>query len=382
MVRIVKSLNPVAIVSGSELGVPWTDFLTQALNLAGNDPATSLMRRNKYEMQQKLQQALIPSLRSLKCHSLDECVEIASKWNTWPVVVKPLAGAGSLGVHFCHNLKNLSQICQQLFKEQDLFGTANTEILLQEFAHGTEYIVNTMSCAGQHIVTDVWRYDKVPVGSKGNAYNYAALVRQPNETEKTLLSYTLKVLDALGFRYGPSHTELMLTPKGPRLIETAARPMGGFFPDDLMRQIFGFDHASLTLDAVLDPKAFKRVAAKPYAPNTSALLKIVISHAHHPVKTLYYEAIAYEAPVVKRWEFDLVKRSGEIVETVDLETAGGELFIADERAEIVWLAYEAMRRLETDCQEWLYGSEDLHHYTDHACRGLRPIYRTYGLAVA
>ena len=216
-----------------------------------------------------------------------------------------------------------------------------------------------MSCAGQHIVTDVWRYDKVPVGSKGNAYNYAALVRQPNETEKTLLSYTLKVLDALGFRYGPSHTELMLTPKGPRLIETAARPMGGFFPDDLMRQIFGFDHASLTLDAVLDPKAFKRIAAKPYAPNTSALLKIVISHAHHPVKTLYYEAIAYEAPVVKRWEFDLVKRSGEIVETVDLETAGGELFIADERAEIVWLAYEAMRRLETDCQEWLYGSEDL-----------------------
>ena len=53
------------------------------------------------------------------------------------------------------------------------------------------------------------------------------------------------------------------------------------------------------------------------------------------MKALYYEAIAYEATVVKRWEFDLVKRSGEIVETVDLETAGGELFIADERAEIV-----------------------------------------------
>ena len=76
-------------------------------------------------------------------------------------------------------------------------------------------------------------------------------------------SKSLKVLDALGFRYGPFHTELMLTPKGPRLIETAARPMGGFFPNDLMRQIFGFDHAALTLDAVLDPKAFKRVAAKP-----------------------------------------------------------------------------------------------------------------------
>ena len=92
----------------------------------------------------------------------------------------------------------------------------SVHLLLQEFAHGTEYIVNTMSREGKHFITDVWRYDKVPVGNKGNAYNFAALVRHANETEKSLLSYTVKVLDALGFRYGPSHTELMLTPKGPR----------------------------------------------------------------------------------------------------------------------------------------------------------------------
>ena len=197
------------------------------------------------------------------------------------------------------------------------------EILLQEFAHGTEYIVNTMSREGKHFITDVWHYDKVPIGNKGNAYNFAALVRHPNETEKSLLSYTVKVLDALGFRYGPSHTELMLTPKGPRLIETAARPMGGFFPADLMRRIFGYDHASLTLDALLDQKAFDEFAVKPYAPNTSALLKIVISQSRYPVQALYYEAIVCEAPVVKRWEFNLVKRSGEVVETVDLESAVG-----------------------------------------------------------
>ena len=237
------------------------------------------------------------------------------------------------------------------------------EILLQEFAHGTEYIVNTMSREGKHFITDVWRYDKVPVGNKGNAYNFAALVRHPNETEKSLLSYTVKVLDALGFRYGPSHTELMLTPKGPRLIETAARPMGGFFPADLMRRIFGYDHASLTLDALLDQKAFDEFAIKPYAPNTSALLKIVISQSRYPVQALYYEAIVCEAPVVKRWEFNLVKRSGEVVETVDLESAVGEIFIADDRAEVVWLAYEAMRRLELEYQHWLYGPEELNMLT-------------------
>ncbi len=181
LLRTVKALNPIAIVSGSELCVPWTDFLTDKLELSGNEPSTSVVRRNKYEMQQKLLQAGIPSLRSLKCHCPEECLEAASKWNTWPVVVKPLSGAGSLGVHFCKDLKNLSEVTEQLFKEQDLFGTSNNEILLQEFAHGTEYIVNTMSREGKHFITDVWHYDKVPIGNKGNAYNFAALVRHPSK---------------------------------------------------------------------------------------------------------------------------------------------------------------------------------------------------------
>ena len=54
LLTTVKALNPIAIVSGSELCVPWTDFLTDKLNLCGNEPSTSVVRRNKYEMQQKL----------------------------------------------------------------------------------------------------------------------------------------------------------------------------------------------------------------------------------------------------------------------------------------------------------------------------------------
>jgi hypothetical protein len=39
--------------------------------------------------------------------------------------------------------------------------------------------------------------------------------------------YTLRVLDALGFRNGCGHAEVMLTPDGPRLVEIAERPAGG-----------------------------------------------------------------------------------------------------------------------------------------------------------
>lgn len=358
MLEVVRALEPAAVVSGSELGVPWTDFLTRSLGLAGNDPATSIVRRNKFEMQKRLEEAGVAALKCRKCKTPEECVEAASSWNTWPVVVKPLAGAGSLGVHFCENAESLKEVCRALFREQDLFGTPNSEVLLQEFARGTEFIVNTMSCRGRHMVTDIWRYDKIAVGSKGNAYNYAALVRTPNETEKSLAAYTLEVLDALGFEYGPSHTELMLTARGPRLIETAARPMGGFFPPDLMRGIFGFDHAELSLACLLDIEKFESFAAKPYAPAMSALLKIVVSKSSRPVEKLYYENIVAEAPVVKRWEFDLVKRTGSVLETVDLETAAGEVFAASANPEAVWLAYESMRRLELECEGWLFSQDE------------------------
>ena len=47
LLTTVKALNPIAIVRGSELCVPWTDFLTDKLNLCGNEPSTSVVRRNK-----------------------------------------------------------------------------------------------------------------------------------------------------------------------------------------------------------------------------------------------------------------------------------------------------------------------------------------------
>ena len=359
MLSLVRELSPVAVVAGSELGVPWTDYLNKALGLPGNNPATSIQRRNKYEMHQRLEACGVPSLRSQKCATLEACMETARAWQMWPIVVKPLAGAGSDGVSFCRNEEEVAQKCSALLERTDLFGTVNSQVLLQEFARGTEYIVNTVSSGGRHAVTDVWRYDKIPVGSKGVAYNYAALVVKPNETERALFDYALDVVSALGFEYGPSHTEIMLTPQGPRLIETGARPMGGFFPPDLLRDVLGHELVDLSLDAVLDPAAFARFASKPYCPRKTAVLKVVISSASYPVAALPYEAILMEAPAAKRWEFSLVESTGRVFETVDLESAAGEVFLSHENAEVVWRTYEALRFLESEAQTWLF--EDKPH---------------------
>jgi len=50
---------------------------------------------------------------------------------------------------------------------------------------------------------------------------------QPNgELQQTLVDYVFKVLDAFDYKHGPCHTEVMMTPRGPILIEVNCRMHG------------------------------------------------------------------------------------------------------------------------------------------------------------
>ena len=97
---LLDKFQPVAVVAGSELGVIAADYLARKAVLPGNDPATAECRRNKFAMVEALQKAGVPAIRSAKLNSVDECLQLAAEWNTWPVVIKPLSGAGTKGVHF------------------------------------------------------------------------------------------------------------------------------------------------------------------------------------------------------------------------------------------------------------------------------------------
>ena len=42
---------------------------------------------------------------------------------------------------------------EELFTKTNRYGDKNNDLLIQERINGTEYIVNTVSCNGQHRVT-------------------------------------------------------------------------------------------------------------------------------------------------------------------------------------------------------------------------------------
>lgn len=181
--KLLDVYKPAALVAGSELGVAAADYMASLAGLPGNDPATTECRRNKFAMVEALKKAGVPAINSAKAGNVEECTSLAEQWGSWPMVIKPLSGAATKGVHFCSNMEELRAKADEVFKESDIFGYGNTQILVQEFAKGTEFIVNTVSCRGRHAVTDVWRYRKIAVGDKSNAYDYAKLVIQPDARE-------------------------------------------------------------------------------------------------------------------------------------------------------------------------------------------------------
>jgi len=61
---------------------------------------------------------------------------------------------------------------------------------------------------------------------------------------------TVALLDAVSLREGPSHTELKLTSRGPRIIESHNR-IGGDNITDLVRQVHGVDFERLAVGVPL-----------------------------------------------------------------------------------------------------------------------------------
>ena len=106
-------------------------------------------------------------------------------------------------------------------------GLVNGGILIQEFGPGDEFLIDSYSVDGKHGLVDVCRYTKVRKGDRIGIYDRVDFLAPDDPQTKLVWDYTLQVLDALGFRNGCGHAEVMLTPQGPRLVEIAERPAGG-----------------------------------------------------------------------------------------------------------------------------------------------------------
>ena len=344
----VADYNILAVVAGSELGVPFADQLAAAFGLPGNNPLSSNARRDKNAMQAALANAGLRHIRGRAVQDIDAALAFARELDRWPLVVKPLASAATQGVHICQDQEALCRCMESLFQENTLFGSPNTSLLVQEYIEGREYVVNSVSRQGVHRLTDFWVYNKLRMGDAGNAYDNMRLFTRLEPGHRRIIQYACQVLTALDFSFGPSHMEIMVDAEGPVLIEVGARPMGGHFSEEILRECLGHYLVDHALTSYLDPAAFEQLLHSPYRPAKHLMIKLLIAPHEMVVNSVPALPLLHKLTSVRALMMDASLLQSRIPMTVDMLSSPGSLLLCHEDEHKLLEDYQLIRRIEAN----------------------------------
>jgi biotin carboxylase len=229
LLATVAHYEPLCVIPGNESGVELAEFLRARLALdGGNVPELSAARRDKWNMAMAVERADLPSLRQFCSASRDA----VARWlrdnelEDGKLVLKPPKSGGTDGTYVVRPGEDWAACFDLINGAVNRYGQRNAGVLVQEFAEGTEYVVDMYSVDGRHGLAEVCRYRKRARGSKLGLYDRTDFMPPDAPGVPEVTAYAARVADAVGIRDGSSHTEVVLTSDGPRLIEIAARLAG------------------------------------------------------------------------------------------------------------------------------------------------------------
>lgn len=154
----------------------------------------------------------------------------------YPSVIKPVDGEASDGVYKVMNQGELPNILKAIERSK------RQAFLIEELLEGREFSVETISEEGKHTILAIT--GKYKYGDSCVEIGHQIPADIPKEEQESITNYVLRLLDKLGFKNGPSHTELILTEKGPEIIETHTRFAGDRIPE-LVELSTGIDYYKL-----------------------------------------------------------------------------------------------------------------------------------------
>jgi len=240
------------IVAGNESGVRTGDELTHLTGLPGNLHQIAGARRDKHLMSKRLRAVGLAAPEGTLVSTTEDAVAWFETAGLGSVVVKPVDSAGSDHVRFCRTRTDVLNACDGILASENVFGTRNRAAVIQEALTGPEYYVNTVSVGGQHLIAETWRYTKTRTPDGAPVFDYEEPAEPGSSPVDAVHAYVRNALDALGVRYGAAHSEVILTARGPVLIDPGIRLGGGVLPW-VAEKFLGYSHASLLAESIIRP---------------------------------------------------------------------------------------------------------------------------------
>lgn len=352
LVSRLAPFSPLCFMIGVETGLELMDKLAAHFETPGNDPHTSSLRRDKYAMQEALRAAGVVAIKQCQVDSLAAARAWLDKHDGWPVIVKPTASAGSDNVMLCHNQEEVGRALSRILEEKNVFGRRNRYALVQEYLRGTEWVVDTVSCEGRHVATNVTRYLKFLNDDSNVIYRHSQFLSPADQQHGELIAYAFRVLDVLGVRYGSAHVEIIVTPSGPTLVELNARMHGGDAVV-VLKRCNPVTQLDLSVDSHIAPSSFFEKAERELSYEKHMIAHFLVAKSAGTVN-----AVLPENELANIGSYVLGHLPGvgaKIEKTVSLTSAPGYVWLANNDEAALW---EDQRRfIEMEEAETIYSLE-------------------------
>lgn len=343
---LLTHYNIEAIISGNEPGGLLTDFLSDRLGLPGNSMMTTAYRHEKIIMQKRLKEAGLNYVESKSVSNVDDGIQFAIKLDEWPLILKWRAETGERRIRCCHNIDEFKKYLEEIFLSPFSEEIQENSVYVQEYIRGSEYAVHTASCDGEHQITDFWENHKFISAPYSETYDYAKLVTHLDTEQKEICEYVLKAISMLGFRFGPAHSVVISSDRGPVLVDCSTSPMNGPFPVKLLKECLGHCIVDRALDCYLDPDKFQKESLKPYQPKKTLLCKLFFAPKEINIASVPLVTLSRFLPTAKQGNFVSSIHSFQLSKTTNFYTLPGTLFFCDRNEDRVMEDYENLRAIE------------------------------------
>ena len=225
--------HPVdAVMCLIDTRLPEAARLAARLRLRHLNPESAVLLRDKFNVRQRLAQHRVVQPDFALATSNDELKAAVDKLGL-PVLIKPADGYGSQNIvvlRYPEDLDPLLTPLDDLLPSGADYGLgvrANDRMLVERHLSGTIIGCDTLTANGRHQLLGIHEkrfFDPPSFAIQGGCF-------MPNRAGfEAIEQYLFAVLDAVGFDWGATHTELMLTEAGPRLIEVNPRLVGAKIP--------------------------------------------------------------------------------------------------------------------------------------------------------
>jgi hypothetical protein len=221
-------LQPDRVECLWEVGVVLAARIRESLGMPGLSVADAVAFRDKETMKQRLDAAGLRVPHHARATSAHE-VQKAAERIGYPLIVKPIAGAGTRDTWKVESQRELDAVLPRM--------NHVSEVSVEEFVDGEEFTYDTVALDSVPVFESVAQYHPKPLISRNQQWISPAqmVLRSPEiPALDDARRFGRKVLKAMGRGTGFSHMEWFRKPDGEIVFgEIAARAPGGRLVDQI-----------------------------------------------------------------------------------------------------------------------------------------------------